>query len=240
MHGRISEQLKKAALKMTEKLAEFKFGGIAAYVYNPIDYAGEPYRDYLEQYGNTEKKILFLGMNPGPWGMAQTGVPFGEIASVRDWLGIRGQIGAPNTVHPKRPVQGWECPKSEVSGRRLWGLMKERFVKPERFFADSFVINYCPLLFLEETGRNLTPDKLPVEVQREINAICDGHLRTAVALLKPDWLIGVGRYAERCFRRVTPHSRIDFIIHPSPASPAANRGWAKAATDKLKELGIWD
>ena len=34
------------------------------------------------------KRVVFLGMNPGPFGMAQVGVPFGEVAAVRDWLRI--------------------------------------------------------------------------------------------------------------------------------------------------------
>jgi single-strand selective monofunctional uracil DNA glycosylase len=29
------------------------------------------------------------------------------------------------------------------------------------------------------------------------------------------------------------------VLHPSPASPAANRGWAEAATRQLIEQGVW-
>ena len=54
-----------------------------ACVYNPLDYARRPYEQYLRTYGATPKRVLFLGMNPGPFGMAQTGVPFGDVASVR-------------------------------------------------------------------------------------------------------------------------------------------------------------
>ncbi len=32
--------------------------------------------------------------------------------------------------------------------------------------------------------------------------------------------------------------RIGRILHPSPASPAANRGWAEVATSQLKALGV--
>jgi len=42
-------------------------------------------------------------MNPGPWGMAQTGVPFGEINAVKDWLGINAEVDKPQKQHPKRP-----------------------------------------------------------------------------------------------------------------------------------------
>ncbi len=61
-------------------------------------------------------------MNPGPWGMVQSGVPFGEVAAVRDWMKIKSSAKQPKSVHPKRPIEGLSCKRSEVSGRRLWGL----------------------------------------------------------------------------------------------------------------------
>ena len=33
--------------------------------------------------------------------------------------------------------------------------------------------------------------------------------------------------------------RIGRVLHPSPASPAANRGWAAAAEKQLLALGVW-
>ena len=98
-----------------------------------------------------------MGMNPGPWGMAQTGVPFGEIDAVRNWIEIEEPVEKPDNEHPKRPIEGFDCQKSEVSGRRLWGLFSEKYPKAEDFFADHYVVNYCPLVWMEEraekTGR---------------------------------------------------------------------------------------
>src|SRR4026209_220177 len=102
-----------------------------------------------------------LGMNPGPFGMVQTGVPFGDVAMARSWLGVVGPVARPRDEHPKRPVLGLECRRSEVSGARLWGWARDTFKSPDRFFERFFVVNYCPLLFMEAGGRNLTPDKLP-------------------------------------------------------------------------------
>ena len=180
-------------------------------------------------------------MNPGPFGMAQTGLPFGEVAAVRDWLGITAPIGKPPGEHPKKTVTGFACPRSEVSGRRLWGLFAVRFGQPVEFFAGHFVVNYCPLLFLDERGRNLTPDKLPALAASKLFAACDAHLRRLVEILEPEWLIGVGDFAARrgamVFAETLP--RIGRILHPSPASPAANRGWAPAAERQLCALGVW-
>ncbi len=192
------------------------------------------------------KRVLLLGMNPGPWGMAQTGVPFGEVAAVRDWLGLRGKIGSPPDPHPKRPIEGLSCGRSEVSGRRLWGLMRERFGAPEDFAREHFILNYCPLVFMEVGGRNRTPDKLPADERAGLDAACDQHLRDALTILRPEFVVGVGRFAERKATAAVQHLPVDSaapnvatILHPSPASPAANRDWAGRATAQLIAAGIW-
>ena len=186
-------------------------------------------------------RVLLLGMNPGPWGMAQTGVPFGQVAAVRDWLGINAPIGRPASEHPKRPVEGYDCSRSEVSGERLWGLFRARFESANRFFAEHYVANYCPLVFMEESGRNRTPDKLPAAERAELDELCDEHLRQLLAAAQPQWAVGVGAYAEKCLQRVAGgHSlQIVRILHPSPASPAANRGWAETAAAQLESAGVW-
>ena len=149
------------ARRLSRAVQELDFGPPVSHVYNPLVYAWESHRTYLERYGQGRKEVIFLGMNPGPWGMAQTGVPFGEVGLVRDWLGIESAVAKPEREHPKRPVEGFDCRRSEVSGRRLWGWARERFGTPEQFFSRFFVANYCPLVFLEESGRNRTPDRLP-------------------------------------------------------------------------------
>jgi single-strand selective monofunctional uracil DNA glycosylase len=175
--------------------------------------------------------------------MEQTGVPFGEIAAVRDWLGLRARIEKPRSEHPKRPVLGFDCPRSEVSGRRLWKLFAERFGSPERFFAGHFVANYCPLAFCEAGGRNQTPDKLPRAERDRLFAICDSHLRRVLEILQPEWLVGIGGFAAERGRLVCENTkiRVGQILHPSPASPKANRhDWTKTATRELVQLRVWD
>ena len=226
--------------RLTQELDGLEFADPVAYVYNPYRYARAPLAEFIRRFGSGPKEALLLGMNPGPWGMAQTGVPFGEIAAVRDWIGINEPVGQPRAVHPKRPVQGFDCPRSEVSGRRLWGWAAERFGTAEAFFERFYVINYCPLIFLEGSGRNRTPNKLPIEERQPMNAACDRALRASIEVLRPQKLIGVGRYATDCLERVAGDMDlpIGMILHPSPASPAANRGWAPQAEKQLTEFGV--
>lgn len=230
-----------AARELSTHVDRMAFAAPVTHVYNPLDYAREIHEHYLQRYGEGRKRVVFVGMNPGPFGMAQIGVPFGEIATARDWLGLEGAVGQPRQSNPKRPVEGFACKRSEVSGQRLWGLFRDRFGTPEAFFAQHFVANYCPLAFFED-GRNLTPDKLPPAEQRPLLAACDAHLRTLVGTLQPEWVIGIGNWAEkRATEALAGMAGLRFgrILHPSPASPAANRGWSEAASRQLIELGIW-
>lgn len=229
-----------AARWLRKKVDAMTFKPPVAHVYNPLDYAWDCHADYIRRFLHSPIKAVFLGMNPGPWGMVQTGVPFGEIAAVRDWMGIFALVQSPANEHPKRRIEGLACKRSEVSGRRLWGLAAERFKTPEAFFADHFVVNYCPLAFLEETGRNRTPDKLPADESKILTEVCDQHLKKLVGIIQPEWVIGVGAFAENRAREVFGDEvRIGRILHPSPASPAANRDWAGQATKSLVELGVW-
>ena len=216
-------------------------------VYNPLTYAWEAHAAYLRRFGRGKKKVIFLGMNPGPWGMAQTGVPFGEINAVRDWMGIEEKVGKPRGEHPKRPILGFYTTRSEVSGQRLWGLMSQKYPDPDDFFADHFVLNYCPLVFMEPSGKNLTPDKLLKSDREPLEAVCDRYVREVIRMMKPEILVGVGKYAEKQFASILegmefPDSakpRVTWVLHPSPASPIANRGWAEAAEKQLQERGVW-
>lgn len=237
----MSVNLLAAARELRREVDRLRFAPPVAHVYNPLQYAGAAHENYLHKFGRGRKRVLFLGMNPGPFGMVQTGVPFGEVAAVRDWLGVTGAIRSPAHAHPKRPIQGFACQRSEVSGRRLWGLFAEHFAAPAAFFRDHFVANYCPLAFLEASGRNLTPDKLPARETEPLYAACDEHLRQVAVALRPEWIIGVGDFAQKRAALVFAGTdlKIGRVLHPSPASPAANRGWAAQAERQLRELGVW-
>jgi single-strand selective monofunctional uracil DNA glycosylase len=238
---RESKQLIAAAQELSAQVDRLKFRPPVTHIYNPLDYAWAAHELYLKKFGGGKKRVTFLGMNPGPFGMAQTGVPFGEVTAVRDWLKICTPVGKPPKEHPKRPVEGFDCPRSEVSGRRLWGLFAERFGTPEKFFAEHFVANYCPLVFCEAGGKNFTPDKLKADEEAKLFAACDAHLVRVLEILKPEWLVGVGAFALARAKVAAEKTgvRTGQILHPSPASPAANRGWAKIATKQLIELGVW-
>lgn len=234
------EELKAAATTLRDEVGALSFAPPVTHVYNPLVYAEALHDAYLARYGQGRKRAIFLGMNPGPWGMAQTGVPFGEVAMVKGWLQLAGPVEKPALEHPKRPVSGLACTRSEVSGRRLWGAIAQHFGTPERFFADYYVANYCPLSFMEASGVNRTPDKLPAGEREPLYAACDAHLRRLVAVLEPEWVIGIGGFAEARAKAALAGLNVKTarVLHPSPASPAANRGWDEAVARELAALGL--
>ena len=228
------------ARRLRDDVARLKFAPPADYVYNPLEYAWKPHRAYLERYGAGTPQVILLGMNPGPFGMAQTGVPFGDVAMVRDWLIIEAAVERPAREHPKRPVAGFQCARGEVSGQRLWGWAREAFGTPQRFFARFFVANYCPLVFMEASGRNHTPDKLPRAESAALFDACNEALRRTVERMRPEYVVGVGRFAADRAAAALKDMRVKLgvVPHPSPASPAANRGWAAQMTRALMAQGI--
>jgi single-strand selective monofunctional uracil DNA glycosylase len=227
------------ARRLSDEVDALRFSSPAAYVYNPLVYARTPLESYLERWGDAEGRVLLVGMNPGPFGMMQTGVPFGEVSLVRDWLRIEGKVGKPPREHPKRPVEGFACARSEVSGARLWGWAKARFGTPERFFERFFVWNWCPLGFLGASGANLTPDRLPRDDRLRLEATCDRALGEMVAALRPSLAMGIGGVARKALERATGGAvPIGLLPHPSPASPAANRGWSALAEAALAGAGV--
>jgi len=237
----VFESLRAAERRLCRELAPLRFGPPVAAVYNPLVYARRPHEGWLRR-ARAGVRVVYLGMNPGPFGMAQTGVPFGDVTHVRGWLGIEGPVGRPEAEHPKRPVRGFDCPRSEVSGERVWGALAAHYGTPDRFFRAAFIANYCPLVFVEASGRNRTPDKLPPREREALFAPCDRHLRRVVEVLRPRFVVGIGRFAEGRARAVLEEGawRLGGILHPSPASPAANRGWAAAARRQLRALGACD
>ena len=248
MSSSIAHRLLAAARELSQALATLRFAPPIAHVYDPLQYAWAPYEAYVTRYGDSRKRVVLVGMNPGPYGMMQTGVPFGEVAAVRDWMGLRAPVVRPACQHPKRPIDGFDCARSEVSGRRVWGWAALRFGSAAAFFSEWFVLSYCPLVFLEASGRNFTPDKLPVAERRAVAQACDRHLAAALAALQPEWAIGVGAFAERRLRAVLESDAVDSalahrikvgqILHPSPASPVANRGWSDAVDRRLAQLRV--
>ena len=241
----IVERMIEASSKLRDDVEKFadslvKEGSVDA-VYNPLAYAWEPHRAYLELASGGGAKTLLLGMNPGPHGMGQMGIPFAATSVVRELLKITNlEVGQPRKPHPKRPISGLDWPKEEVSGTRLWSLLANEYGSAESIFKSVFLLNHCPLmLFSGERATYITPDKITGPTTKALLERCDEHLREVVDIMQIERVIGVGRYSEK--RALNALSGIDISVttcwHPSPASPLANRNkgedWKKNVRNVL-------
>ncbi len=208
------------------------------WIYNPLDYAWAPHQEWINRFSSNGAKTLLVGMNPGH-GMGNTGVPFGCPEQVRNFLGITGlDVKQPPKLHPKRTVYGLDCPKPEVSGRRIWSALAEHYGTPEDVSKQIYIVNHCPLWMFNDAGQNITPDKLTGGAAKKLKEICDHHLRTVVNEMGITKVIGVGRYAQRQAAEIFKDIEVDWVPHPSPASPFANRNggadWRAAFADVLQ------
>lgn len=250
----VAERVLAAERALLERLRDATFASPITHVYNPLDYAWPAHAAYTRAYCGERKLALLVGMNPGPFGMVQTGVPFGDVSMCREVLQLAPiDIGRPRKVHPKRPVEGYACARTEVSGTRLWSWARDAF---EDFFSWAFVYNYCPLTFMEASGRNRTPAQLGRAERERVERACDEALVEVARAVGAKYLIGVGEYARRCIERALANEKekaeerekrendgdgdggfvVGRMLHPSPASPAANQGWAAVASRQLRAL----
>lgn len=221
--------------------------GTLDYVYDPLDYAWEPHEAYIRRYGAGGRRLaVFLGMNPGPWGMGQTGVPFGDPTLVREWLGLGGAVRPFDRCHPGRPVLGFDSKRREESGTTLWGWVRERFGSASRFFKDYYVTNYCPLLMFDTAGKNVTPADFRKGAAQlaALYEVCDAHLEELLRTLDPRYVVGIGRFARDRAQAVVDAAglpiEVGCITHPSPQTRGhwGPGGWGGLVEYEMAQIGV--
>ena len=181
------------------------------------------------------RKLLYI--------ISASGVPFGEVSVVNNWLKINGVVGKPKVEHPKRQIEGLNCKKREVSGERFWNFIKSVSGTPEIFFRNCLVYNHCPLIFMGKSGKNVTPPDMKIDVRNKLLQLCDETLKDVIELYSVKHIVGLGRFAETRAKKVVNDNIIknvdvSFLIHPSPASPAANKGWNELAYKTLTDSKV--
>lgn len=244
MKPALAEELLRIELELCAQLSALKFSHPVEFVYSPINYAFNLHAQFVRKFANTTKKVIFLGMNPGPWGMSQTGVPFGEVSVVRDWLAISGPVSKPIKEHPSRLVSGLECHRSEVSGKRFWGLFQELCgSNPHVFFQHCFIYNQCPIALMSVSGKNITPAELKASESKTLLAICDRALSKVLQLLQVETVVAIGKFAEKraniAVRDANLKSiQVVSIPHPSPRNASCSSNWKEIVLKVLENLNL--
>lgn len=231
------ERVLEAVSRAASQLCSRDWGAPVHTVYNPLEYARDPALAYHRRFVLDSARVLWMGMNPGPFGMVQTGIPFGARRTVQEVLGITGRVSPPARQHPRRPIQGFSETREEVSGKRLWGMVSETWGSAARFAETNALVNYCPLAFLNERGANIPLPGLAAADRRAVEEACDASLGQTLRILSPEICVAIGKVAETALRRVGAPNVV-LLPHPSPASPQANRDWSGMARRALSEAGL--
>ena len=200
-------------------------------VYNPLTYARNMHLEYLKKSTGHGATILFLGMNPGPFGMMQTGVPFGAVSYVRDYLNIKNDVKE-FCLHPKHKIIGLETKRDEPSGKKLWALMQSLYPKSNELFSHITVQNYCPLAFLDDSGKNIALNN--VKNRKELESLCDNYIKDYILDNNIKVLVGVGVYAYEKLLSLNLNLTVIKILHPSPLNPLSHKGWDEGV---MKQIG---
>lgn len=222
---------------LNNELNELQFPKNITHIYNPIVYALNLHCQYIKKFLNGKKKVMLIGMNPGPNGMVQNGVPFGNTNTVKNLMKIQGQVDQPPSLNPKRPVTGLSCTTEEPSGVRIWNLLQKLAGSLEVFGEQCFLHNFCPLAFFDEQGKNITPSELKGKIKSTLRDICLKYLEKEIQLIQPEIIIAIGSYVGDSLRKLSKQSiyvrtniKILQLAHPSPRS-LNNNNWPEKATE---------
>eukprot|EP01023_Acetabularia_acetabulum_P031317 TRINITY_DN29446_c0_g1_i1.p1 TRINITY_DN29446_c0_g1~~TRINITY_DN29446_c0_g1_i1.p1 ORF type:complete len:252 (+),score=22.23 TRINITY_DN29446_c0_g1_i1:130-885(+) len=212
-------------------------------IYNPLEYAWEPYENYLRKYCGDYKKTIFVGMNPGYFGMVQTGIPFGDLNMVCNFLHLQ-KFQVPVKQHNIRKIVGYEIKRSEVSGQRFWGLIQTKFGHPDKFFNEdsNFVVNLCPLAFLSETGKNVTPEEISIQEKDKIIVVCMAYFKQIVKFLQIQNIVCIGNFVCKEVKKSLTQDgyyNIVYMQHPSPRVQPQELQWRDVVTKQLEDAGVW-
>ncbi|XP_059470377.1 single-strand selective monofunctional uracil DNA glycosylase [Neocloeon triangulifer] len=235
-------------LWLSGQLKLLKFSDPVFMVYDPVEYAGGIYFQYLQRFCRSPKHLLILGMNPGPWGMGQTGIPFGDVDTVKNYLGLAEfgfLIRQPTQQHPSKIVTGLDCHRKEPSGTKLWGLVKKltNYCPAEIALANIIVHNFCPLIFLKESGCNLTPEELKASNKKEeLFNLCSTALYHSLRVLQCSQILCIGKFAEKradlMVKKFSLNALVYSIPHPSPRNVSGRVNWEENAMASLSASGL--
>lgn len=152
-------------------------------------------------------------------------------------MGLRGQVDKPPLLHPKRPIEGLESTREEPSGKRLWTLFQKLSNGSlDIFFEQCFVHNFCPLVFFNKNGNNITPNELKAPYKQQIRDECLRITEEILKLIQPEIIVAIGLYVYDTLRKseYCKTKRLLRLAHPSPRS-LYNNDWPEKAEKFLIE-----
>jgi len=215
----VADQILAASDRLSERLAALPpVGDLVAL--DPTRYCRSAWAAYLQMAARLGC-VLVVGMNPGPHGMAQTGVPFTDpwIVDELDLQAPRADVPPADIPavgswrHRSHRARGVLGSKREESAKRLWPLLREicapyAAVGPSadkiaeatrRVCNEVLLVNALPICWLDPAGKNVSAEQVekraPAQVREGLRDLVNEWLQAVADILRPAAVIGVGRWA---------------------------------------------
>ena len=227
-------------------------------VWNPGRYGERWHRRFRETYPPGPNPVLLLGLNPGPYGMGQTGIPFTDIRRLESdlpelaaRLRTDGEsIGLPGLAPPdlRRRLDR----TFESSSIRVYRFLRLAGGSAGAGWRRVVAANPCPMLFMEGTV-NRTPADLRRALRKRGGRLervtarleeCDQLrrecAREAVRVLEPRGVILLGRNIQEALAGDPSLGAVPGGVlaweHPARAVPDA---WAGGLVRAVRRRGWW-
>jgi single-strand selective monofunctional uracil DNA glycosylase len=215
-------------------------------VLDPSRYGERWHAPFRRLYPPRARPLLVFGLNPGPYGMAQTGIPFtdlkrlaqglprlaAELARSGERLSLPGL--APSSLQP------FLTRTFESSSVRVHRFLRLAHGSAERAFREVVFVNPCPLLFIDRAlGENRTPADLPRALRAGVDEARVEVVSVAVARLRARGAIVLGRDAAAALSvplraRLGERAVVEWE-HPARAVPDI---WARGLLAALRRRGL--
>jgi len=213
--------------------------GAGLQVWNPALYALDIYQEYLTKFPPEPGAILALGLNPGPYGMAQTGIPFTDCRTASGALGMEMTIPgkAPDDLISRlKKANGKWRGTYERSSLGMYRFLILAWGDIKTAYRNWFVGNPCPLLFLDPERWNVTPADPRLRRMKEVGELRQRAVIGFSEILNPRGIVCFGKdvakaVGEVAIRQVGP-DRVVFYEHPARAVPEK---WAAGLLQELTQ-----
>ncbi len=228
-------------------------------IWNPGLYGETWHARFRRLYRPGQHPLVVFGLNPGPYGMAQTGIPFTDIRRLVSALPdlaaeLRGRgerVEPPGLAPPG--LRPYLSRSFESSAVRVYRFLKKGWGGAERGWTEVVVANPCTLLFIDPAeGKNRTPADLARaarlrgsgrdQVRELVESFGRIRIRCAVEsieALSPRGAILLGKDVQAALgpalRRILGEARVIPWEHPARAVPES---WASGLLSALRRRGL--
>ena len=205
-------------------------------VWNPQLYGLPLYRRFAaEHLPHARGGIVAFGLNPGKYGMAQTGIPFTDVTrAARVGIAIEPPGLAPASLRPF--LKSYRVERSSAS---VYGLLDEAWGSPREGWRALWAVAPCGLLFLEKDGENVTPADARLARRDDVRELRLRVIRESIAAAKPRGVLLLGQDVARVAAEALAAEDVLVVDHPVARGPG-RRGpawWAQTVTEAVRKKG---